>query len=47
MAMEPMLWAYPLGPEVFHRCISLEEFEQTLGSSWRFLCKGVLVATTG
>lgn len=40
-------WAYPLGAQVLHGRISLEEFEQPLGGGWRLLCTAPLEATEG
>lgn len=44
--MEPMLRAYPLGPQVLHGRVPLEESEQALGSGGCLLRKGALVAAT-
>lgn len=44
--MEPMLRTYPLGSQVLHGCVSLEESEQALGSGRCLLWKGALAATT-
>lgn len=47
MVVEPRVWAYPLGSQVLHGRVSLEEFEQALGSGWSLLCMGPLEATEG
>ena len=39
--------AYPLGAQVLHGRISLEELEQPLGGGWRLLCTAPLEATEG
>ena len=46
-ASEPVLWAYPLGSQVLHWGVSLEEFEQALGSGGSLLCEGALAAPAG
>lgn len=38
------LTAYPLGSKILHGRVSLEDFEQALGSSWHLLCTETLVA---
>lgn len=39
--------AYPLGAQVLHGRVSLEESEQALGGGWRLLCTAPWEATEG
>ena len=41
------VWAYPLGAQVLHGRVSLEESEQALGGGWCLLCTAPWEATEG
>lgn len=47
VVMGSMLRAYPLGPQVLHGRVSLEEFKQPLGCGRCLLHTGALAASQG